>query len=358
MNVTRFDLSDFKAVKTDEGFLIDSPVVGRVGIQEYRRADGTIVRELRLPEEVFNADSLASFVGKPITIDHPRTGKVTSKDAHRVTVGTMLAAGRQDGDTVKTDIVIHSPENIGDRRQLSLGYTAHLDEEPGVHPEYGPYDAIQRNIRINHLSVVKVARAGAIARLNLDSQQEPDFINQQEHQTMTVKVKLDNGLEYDAAPEVVVAIEKLRSDASAAAEKVKESATQVAKLEAERDTLKARVDGIQGELDKAKSEGKAEALARVKLEDVAKGFKVDCADKTDRQIKEAVILAVRKDAKLEGKDDVYIDAAYDMAVELKGDAAMAAQRAAANTRNDGAKGQTSTDKRQAYIDSLNKKEGE
>lgn len=352
MNVTRFDLSDFKAVKTDEGFLIDSPVVGRVGIQEYRRMDGTMRRELRLPEEVFNADSLASFVGKPITIDHPKTGKVTSKDAHRVTVGTMLAAGRQDGDVVKTDIVIHSPDTIGDRRQLSLGYTARVDETPGVWNGQ-EYDAIQRDIRINHLSVVKIARAGAIARLNLDSDQ--DFFNQQEHQTMsTVKVKLDTGLEYDAAPEVVVALEKLRADASAAAEQLKA----IPKLEAERDTLKSRVDGIKAELDKAKDTGKAEALARVKLEGVAQGFKVDCADKTDRQIKEAVILAVRKDAKLEGKEDTYIDAAFDMAVEMKGDVAMAAQRKAANTHNDSAPVKTSAERRQAMIDGMNKKEGE
>lgn len=353
MNVTRFDLSDFKAVKTDEGFLIDSPVVGRVGIQEYRRADGTIRRELRLPEEVFNADSLASFVGKPITVDHPKAGKVTSKDAHRVTVGTMLAAGRQDGETVKTDIVIHSPDTIGDRRQLSLGYSARVDETPGVWNGQ-EYDAIQRDIRINHLSVVKIARAGAIARLNLDSMDQ-DFFNQQEHQTMsTVKVKLDTGLEYDAAPEVVVALEKLRADASAAADKLKA----IPVLQAERDTLKSRVDGIKAELDKAKAEGKTEALARVKLEGVAQGFKVDCADKTDRQIKEAVILAVRKDAKLEGKEDTYIDAAFDMAVEMKGDVAMAAQRQAANTRTDGKKELTSAERRQAMIDGMNKKEGE
>lgn len=353
MNVTRFDLSDFKAVKTDEGFLIDSPVVGRIGIQEYRRADGTIRRELRLPEEVFNADSLASFVGKPITVDHPKAGKVTSKDAHRVTVGTMLAAGRQDGETVKTDIVIHSPDTIGDRRQLSLGYSARVDETPGVWNGQ-EYDAIQRDIRINHLSVVKIARAGAIARLNLDSMDQ-DFFNQQEHQTMsTVKVKLDTGLEYDAAPEVVVALDKLRADASAAAEKLKA----IPVLQAERDTLQSRVDGIKAEIDTAKAAGKAEALARVKLEGVAQGFKVDCADKTDRQIKEAVILAVRKDAKLEGKEDTYIDAAFDMAVEMKGDVAMAAQRQAANTRTDGKKELTSAERRQAMIDGMNKKEGE
>lgn len=33
-----------------------------------------------------------------------------------------------------------------------------------------PYDAIQTNIRVNHLALVAVARAGDDARLNMDSQ--------------------------------------------------------------------------------------------------------------------------------------------------------------------------------------------
>ena len=349
MNVQRFDYSDLKATKTDEGFLVDSPIVARVGIQEYRRADGTIRRELRLPDEVFSAEALASMKAKPITVDHPGSGRVDSKTAHRVTVGTILVEGRQDGDNVRTDIVIHSPDAIGERRELSLGYMAVLDETPG---EWNGqrYDAIQRNIRINHLSVVKHGRAG-VARLNLDSNEVEDFetSNQKEHQTMTVvKIKLDNGIEYDAAPEVSVALDKLRSDASAAA-------TKLEKLEAERDTLKARVDGIQSELDKAKEQGRVDALARMKLEEVASKLKVDHADKTDRQIKEAVIRTVRKDAELSDKSDVYIDAAFDMAVEAVPEHNMADQRKSVHTHNDsGVK--TSRDSYQAYMDSLSKKE--
>ena len=50
--VTRYDYSAFTATKTDEGFLVDSPIVARIGIQEYRRADGSIRKELRLPGAV------------------------------------------------------------------------------------------------------------------------------------------------------------------------------------------------------------------------------------------------------------------------------------------------------------------
>lgn len=329
--VNRFDYADLKtAVKTDEGFLRDTPIVGRVGIQQYRKPDGTIYRELRLPEEVFNADALASFVGKPITVDHPTNGKVTATDAHRVTIGAMLAEGRQDGDFVRADIVLHSPDAIGERRELSLGYSCKLDETPGEW-QGQQYDAIQREIRVNHLSVVKSARAGSVARLNLDSNEEFEVSTPQpltENVTMTVKIKLDNGIEYDVAPEVQAALHKLRNDASDAATKA--SAT-IDTLTATRDTLQARVDGFNAELQAAKAAGRAEAAARASLEATAGAFKVDCKDKTDRQVKEAVVAAVRGDSvDFAGKSDVYVDAAFDLAVSMKNDAAMAAQRAAAN----------------------------
>ena len=140
--VQRYDYADIKATKTDEGFLHDTPIVGRVGIQEYKKPDGTIRRELRLPEHVFHADALASMRGKPITSGHPPSGKVTAKDSHRVTIGTMLSEGRQDGDNLRTDIVIHNVDAMGDKKQLSLGYKCDMDETPGTHPIYGHYDAI------------------------------------------------------------------------------------------------------------------------------------------------------------------------------------------------------------------------
>jgi hypothetical protein len=348
MNVQRYDFVQLQARVDADGFLHDTPIVGRVGIQEYRRADGTIQRELRLPEEVFHPDALASAKGKPISVDHA-DGKVTKKNAHRVTIGTMLDALKQDGDNVRADIVIHSPDAIGERRQLSLGYTAKLDETPGVHPIYGHFDAVQRGITINHLSVVKSARAGPIARLNLDGNE--DFSTPQEHAPMTVKVKLDSGIEYDAVPEVAAELAKLRADASSTAEQLKT----IPQLQAKVDALEAETKGFGAKLEAAKAEGKVQAEARAKLDSTAATFKVDTAGKTDREVKEAVIMAVRKDAKLEGKSAEYIDAAFELAIELKGDAAMAAQRQAAQ-HNDGApKGKTAADKRAEMIANMTKK---
>lgn len=53
---------------TDEGYLVDHPIVTRCGIFEYKNPDGTTRRELRLPEDVFSEKSLKSYKGKPIII--------------------------------------------------------------------------------------------------------------------------------------------------------------------------------------------------------------------------------------------------------------------------------------------------
>jgi len=351
MNVNRYDFAQFTATKTDEGFLIDSPVIGRIGIQEYINVDGSIRKELRLPEEVFNQASMDSAKGKPISLDH-KEKVVTSKNANRVTIGTVLSASKQDGDNLRTDIVIHSPDAIGARRELSLGYTCTLDDTSGEHPTYGHYDAIQRDIRINHLSVVSRGRAG-VARLNMDSNEvlEDLFINTKEQHTMTVKVKLDNGIEYDVVPEVSAELSKLRADALDAAKKLEAIPAIKTELQTKIDELQAKVDGIDDAVTKAKEAGRVDALNRLTLEAKATALKVDHKDKSDREIKEAVIKAVRKDADLVGRSDIYVDAAFDMAIEFAPDAAMASQRESVNTKTDAAV-TTGKSAYQAHMDSL------
>lgn len=236
--VTRYDVGELRASINEDGYLEDTPVVGRVGILTYRNPDGSVRREFRSPEEVFNADSLASFKGKPITLGHP--GLVSAKNAKKHQIGTMMDAARQDGDNVKVPIIVHADEAInratsGKTRQLSLGYRLDLDETPG---EWNgqPYDAVQRNIRINHLALVSKARAGDVATLNLDGDEDITFEtdaddNPPKGKTMQ-KLRLDSGLEYEAAPEVVVAYQALKQDAEDAKSKLSEANTTITTLTA------------------------------------------------------------------------------------------------------------------------------
>ena len=65
----RLDAED-RTYFTAEGYLIDHPILTSVGIFEYKNPDGSIRRELRLPEYVFAKQSLKTYKGKPIIITH------------------------------------------------------------------------------------------------------------------------------------------------------------------------------------------------------------------------------------------------------------------------------------------------
>ena len=154
---------------TPEGYLIDHPILTRVGIFEYKNPDGSIRRELRLPEEVVAPESLASYKGKPVILTH-EAGMIDSDNVQQEQIGTILSEGTQDGDNVRAQIIIHDARKLDyGLRELSLGYSLDLEEVPGEW-QGQPYDAIQRNIRVNHLALVEKARAGDSARLNIDGE--------------------------------------------------------------------------------------------------------------------------------------------------------------------------------------------
>lgn len=170
----QLDVQD-KTYFTDEGYLVDHPILTSVGIFEYKNPDGTIRRELRLPEHVFKKESLDSYKGKPIIITH-KAGEVDKDNVAREQIGTIMTAGYPDGDDVRAEIIIHDTDKMKDcgLKELSLGYNLDLINEEG---EWNgmKYDAIQTNITINHLALVSTARAGEQARLNIDGSDEPEL---------------------------------------------------------------------------------------------------------------------------------------------------------------------------------------
>lgn len=331
MTVNRYDRAPLKARYDENGYLEDSPVLTRTGVFEYRDGKGGVRRELRRAEDVFSEDSLSSYRNKPITKGHH--GKIDAATVKRHQIGTVTTHGRQDGENVISDIVIHDPRVIKQDgwKELSVGYSVDLIEEPG---EYNGerYDAIQTNIRVNHLAVVPVGRAGN-ARLNLDAADAATPTDDDEGEPTMKKVRLDNGIEYDAAPEVAQAYDQARADLGDATtkleqEKARADAAEQAKKEAEDKAEQIKQDAVD------------QARERLELEAVAKEHKVKFAeDAADRDIKVGVITAVRGDAvDLKDKPEAYIDAAYDYAVADAGkrrdDAAD--QRKKATSRADGA----------------------
>lgn len=174
LDTIRLDAKD-STYFTSEGYLVDHPILTSCGIFEYKNPDGSIRRELRLPEHVFDPESLKTYRGKPVIITH-EAGVVDKDNVDREQIGTILSDGYRDGENVRAEIVIHNTDAMKDcgLRELSLGYNLDLVESPGVWKGQA-YDAVQTNIRINHLALVANARAGEQARLNIDSSDEPEL---------------------------------------------------------------------------------------------------------------------------------------------------------------------------------------
>lgn len=170
----RLDAGD-RTYFTDEGYLVDHPILTSCGIFEYTNPDGSIRRELRLPEHVFARESLKTYKGKPIIITH-EAGAVNKNNVDKEQIGTILSEGYQDGEDVRAEIIIHDTDAMKacGLKELSLGYNLDLLEEPGTWNGEA-YDAIQTNIVINHLALVSSARAGEQARLNIDSEDRPEL---------------------------------------------------------------------------------------------------------------------------------------------------------------------------------------
>lgn len=177
-DVMRFDLARIspRVTTTPQGFMKAPAFVTKPGVFEYRRADGKMQRELRLPEDVFHEDSLATISNAPITRDHPSCGWVNADNARDLSIGHLSETVTREDNKVGAIAIITEKQAIqdvhkGDLREFSMGYKCKVEWTNGVHPEYGRYDCIQRNIRYNHAAMggKSWGRAGEDVVLRLDS---------------------------------------------------------------------------------------------------------------------------------------------------------------------------------------------
>jgi len=342
-----------KFTKTDEGFLTGKAIITSIGVFQYRQPNGSIRREARLPEEVFNPDSLASLSMKPVTLGHPKE-KVTPENSAKLKVGSLGERIDTDGQYVYAPVSIMDAAAIaavesGDARGMSCGYTCDMDETPGVYLGM-PYDAVQRKIRYNHDALVSVPRAGDAAFIRMDSGEdlilsEPKPTIPEAPATKTDgttpktlrtggdtmrKIRLDGAVEHEVPEAVAAHIEKLDGDLGA---KAKEASELKAKLDSANEALtaekKARADEAEG--FQAKVDG---AIAsRLQLVELATGFGVEVkADSKDEDIRRDIILKASPTAKLDGQDAAYIQARFDTAVESLTEAKTKADAQAPNAQ--------------------------
>jgi hypothetical protein len=158
---------------TKDGYVVGRAKIARAGVQAYGgasvgRDDLAVVRIYRPEEEVFADAAMASLAHRPITLDHP-DDFVSARNWKDLAVGNTGGRVVRDGDFVALDLALMDQAAIeavqSGKRQLSVGYSCTLDFTAGTTPGGEVYDAVQRNIRGNHLALVDVARAGPECRI-------------------------------------------------------------------------------------------------------------------------------------------------------------------------------------------------
>jgi len=319
-----------KPRRTADGYLIATAKSVRTGIQLYAgsevgMADKAVVRVYRPAEEVFAADSLQSFSHAPVTNDHPAEA-VTADNWAKLAVGEVSTAAKKDGEWVHLPLVLKDAAAIkaveDGKRELSAGYNCDLDWTPGKTADGQPYDAIQRNIKINHLALVDRARAGSQARIGdgaWGASPTHDATPDKEP-TMTLKTVTVDGIPIEVTDQGATVISTLQQrliDASAGKDKLIADHTsaiaakdsELAKKDAEIDALKGKVMDAAA-LDAAvKARGDLIAKAKAIVPTVATD------GKSDAEIRHAVVAAKIGDAAIKDKPAAYIDARFDILAE-------------------------------------------
>lgn len=313
MTVQRFDSGGKlgKVERTPQGGIKAPAGLTRSGVLVYLNPDGTERREYRPPEEVFAAQSVATLSHAPVTKLHPfgNGGQtlVTKDNFRDYSIGHLAGEARQDGDTLAGDLVIQDGDAIAriereELNEVSLGYLCAYEPKPGTTPKGERYDGIQRNIVYNHIALVPRGRAGSEIRLRLDSAGNQECPEGQKENQPTMKIEIINGVEYEVG---TPAHTKARADQATARADADE---RLAKAEAERDQYKADLDAAKGRFDAAVSE-------RVALEQLATSRKVDIKGKSNEDARKAVLSALSPSLRLDDKDDTYVRAALDIALQ-------------------------------------------
>jgi len=340
VGVLRYDQASplSKPVRLPNGFVRAEGYLTRSGIFVYRDAQGKTVRELRPPEEVMHADSLASFGMMPVTNEHP-SELLTADNAKQYAVGSVSESVVPEGDKVRAVLMITDASAIealdAGKSELSCGYTADVMQEAGVW-QGQPYDAIQRNIRGNHVALVDAGRAGPACAIRMDAAGAAQEIPME-----NVIMEL-GGAQYsvpaDLAAELVKMLEgkglkPVMGDAKPEPAAQAASAEMAAvKADAQRklDALQARLDGLQSEASAKALRDKIASEIRedIAVTETAKRFDAQVSESDSTEVKRRKIIAkIDPSIKLDGKSPEYVGGLLDALVLARGEQIAASPRA-------------------------------
>jgi hypothetical protein len=315
---------------TDEGFLKVPARISRTGIQEYLaiemgltdRDPNDIIRVYRPEEEVFSDESLSSFANKPVTNNHPPE-LVTSANARQYSVGMSGPEVTRDGMFVATVLHVTDQASIDDiesgKAELSNGYLSDIDWTEGVTPDGEQYDAVQRNIKGNHIAIVERGRAGTACRL-------ADNLPTNGDEVTMAKITID-GVDFEVSDQAAQAVGKLQKSLTDAEKESQKKAEELQAKEDEmeekakeakksEDSLQAKVDDAVSKIPTAETMDKIVADRSALVASVLKvAPEVQWEGKDAATLRKEVVMLKRPNVQMDSVSDDYIQASFDMLVD-------------------------------------------
>jgi len=263
--VDKVSIDENTVKRTADGYLVASARVSRANNVQLYTGDEMqnpgmeFVRVFRPETEVFSNDSMGSIAHKPMTNNHP-AANVTADTWKKDSIGQVGDEVTRDGEYVRVPLIMMDGAAIkdyeGGKRELSLGYTADVEMVSGFTNRGEQYDAIQRNIRVNHVALVGKGRANQEFRIGDSANQwgaRPTTRSTDDRtHSMTDKLRtvVVDGLSVTITDEGAMAIDKLQK---AVTDAQKKTAAAEAKAITDMSENDAKIGKLQAEIDDLKS---------------------------------------------------------------------------------------------------------
>lgn len=275
--------------RTRDGYMAVRARAARTGVYDYAGyevdpdnkhglRDQRIVKVLRDERTVFDENAVRSFVGKPITDNHPKEA-VTADNWREHARGVVMGAIR-DGEYVAFDLLLTDQSAIDKveqgKRELSNGYSTDLEFGDFTAADGTKCQARQTGISGNHVALVDAGRAGSecaikdsVARCDANPALVADLATSLtgDHPMKTLTI---DGLKVpNVSDEAEAAINKLLGDKAALTTKLADADKKVAELTTASATKDAENETLKKQIEDAK-------ITPAKLRDAAKAYALVC----------------------------------------------------------------------------------
>ena len=304
--------------RTSDGYMAVRAKAARTGTYQYLGSeidpdnshglrDAGMVNVLRDDAAVFDGKSAHSFIGKPVTDNHPSVA-VNAANWRDHARGVVMGAMR-DGEYLAFDLLLTDGDTIAavdaGKRELSNGYAADLTFGDFEGPGGVKCVAKQVSITGNHVAIVDKGRAGPSCAIT-DSvalcDANPAAVADLKPTEKPVKTMMIDGLTVDLgnADTAIATVTTLRDARDGLKVKLTDAEGKVATLTTTLSTKDAEIATLKQQLADA-------ALTPAQLRDAAKAYAIVCdkakamgvqfaEDADEASIKRAVVDAKLKDA--------------------------------------------------------------